>query len=109
MGRSIESSGTVPPLDADDGSSTSDHRIGFLTSRIARKEAFEWITYSYRLCTDKARKDFGTWVVMQDWIDVLEGSGPDAKGISGLDRCGYGYFLPIKNHSEEVHSATMAQ
>ena len=79
MGRSIESSGTAPPLDSDDGSSTSDHRMAYFISKIARKEAFEWITYSYRLCTDEAKRDFGSWIVMQDWAEVLSAVGPDAK------------------------------
>ena len=53
--------------------------MAYFKSLVPRKEAFEWITYSYRLCTEEARKDFGSWVVTQDWSDVLLAEGPDAK------------------------------
>ena len=79
MGLSIKSTGTVPPLDADEGHTASDHRVAFFRSDLPRREAFEWITYSYRLCTEEAKKDFGTWVVMQDWSEVLAAEGSDAK------------------------------
>ena len=77
MGRSIETSGTVPPLEAEN--SASDHRIAYFTAKVARREAFEWVTYTYRLCTEEAKKDFGTWVVTQDWSEVLAAEGSDAK------------------------------
>ena len=65
MGRSTIASGTVPPLETDN--SVSDHRIAYATFRVRRQEAFEWITYSYRVCTEEAKKDFGRWIVQQHW------------------------------------------
>lgn len=77
LGRSMESCGTVPPLETDH--SLSDHRIAYFVAALPRREAFEWITYSYRLCTEEAKKDFGSWLVMQDWSGGLAADSPDDK------------------------------
>ena len=77
MGRSLGSSGTVPPLETDN--STSDHRIVYASFSLPRHQTFEWVTYSYRLLTEEAKQDFGRWIVQQHWEEVLAAAGPDSK------------------------------
>ena len=64
MSRSVVESGTVPPLETEH--SVSDHKIAYVTFKLKRQEPFEWVNYSYRLCTQEAREDFGRWIVQQD-------------------------------------------
>ena len=77
MRRSVVSSGTVPPLKTEH--STSNHRIVHVTYELWRQETFEWLSYSYRSCTEEARDDFGRWIVQQRWDEVLNAVGSDNK------------------------------
>ena len=80
MSRSVQTSGTVPPLEAE--SSESDHRVSYASFDLPRREAFEWITYSYRHYTEEACRDFGSWIVAHDWSDVWGAVGSDAKALA---------------------------
>ena len=75
----VEAFGTLEPLETDDGSKKSDHRIAYLEADLARSAGFEWITYSYRFYNEAAVKLFGEWVVGQDWAAVVAGASSDEK------------------------------
>ena len=96
MSRSVTASGTVPPLDA--GQSLSDHRIAHATFQLQRRQSYEWITYSYRVCTEEARKDFGSWLVTQDWSEVLmtQGASEKAKVYQELIDAAMDTFFPVR-------------
>ena len=96
MGRSLESSGTVPPLDS--GQTVSDHRVMYAVFQIQRKQPYEWITYSYRVCSEEARKDFGTWVMTQDWAEVLltKGATAKARAYQDLIDAAMDTFFPLR-------------
>lgn len=49
---------------------------------LPRREAYEWITYSYRHQTEEASKEFGSWLVLNDWTEVLEAEGSEAKAAA---------------------------
>ena len=57
MSRSVFESGTVPPLETDH--SVRDHKVAYVTVKMQRQESFEWVNYSYRLCTMDVKEDFG--------------------------------------------------
>ena len=77
MGRAVSEAGTVPPLESE--STKSDHLISYVSIDLPRREAYEWVTYSYRHCTDEAKGDFAEWIIMNDWSDVYLAEGADAK------------------------------
>ena len=56
-----------------------------MTTTLPRRETFEWVTYSYRRCTEEAKKDFAGWLVSQDWMDVVLAEGSDAKAKAYQD------------------------
>ena len=84
MSRSVEEAGTVPPLDAGGGldAAKSDHRIVYATTKLQRREEFEWLTYSYRHFTDEAQAEFGSWIVMHDWTEVVLAEGSNNKAAA---------------------------
>ena len=67
MGRSVTESGTLAPLETDDGQARSDHRVVFCKIQLARKESFVWQTYTYRHYCEEAVKQFKEWIVLHDW------------------------------------------
>ena len=98
MGRSVATSGTVPPLDSGPQNTHSDYRIAYSTFRLQRQQTFEWITYSYRLCTDESRRDFGSWIMTQDWAEVLQAAGPNEKARAYQDHidAAMDAFFPVR-------------
>ena len=80
MARSVQTSGTLPPLEAE--SSESDHRIAHFTARLPRQESYEWVTYSYRHFTEEAQAEFGQWLVLEHWTEVFCAVGSDAKAAA---------------------------
>ena len=96
MGRAVDSAGTVPPLDS--GHTESDHKIVHVTVKLNRQQTFEWLTYTYRVCTEEAKKDFGSWVVTQEWTDVLLAEGANAKAQAYQDHidAAMATFFPLR-------------
>ena len=62
----VEAFGTLEPLENDDGTKKSDHRVSYMEADLPRMNAFEWITYSYHFYNDASVKKFGEWIVLQD-------------------------------------------
>ena len=54
----VSAAGTVPPLESDDSSKKSDHLIAFAEAQLERKEAYKWVTYSYRYYNKESEKLF---------------------------------------------------
>ena len=75
----VEAFGTLEPLETDDGSRKSDHRIGYFEAELERAAAFEWITYTYRFYNEDGVKLFGDWICSQDWSRVASASSSDEK------------------------------
>ena len=97
MTRGVTESGTVPPLETE-SDEKSDHRIAYVTTKLPRREEFEWVTYTYRHFTQEAEADFGSWVVMHDWSSVLQAVGSDNKAAafqSDLDLA-MDVFFPLR-------------
>ena len=102
MTSGMSASGTVPPLETapegDGPSSRSDHLVTYMTTKLPRREAFEWVTYTYRQYSDEARDAFGGWVVLHDWMEVITAEGSHEKAVayqatidSAMDR-----FFPLR-------------
>ena len=80
MGRSVTHSGTVPPLETEATvAAQSDHKVAYMTATLPRREAFEWITYTYRHFDDQAKAKFRDWLIMHDWSEVITVAGSNAK------------------------------
>ena len=60
-----------------------------------RRESFEWISYSYRVCTEEAKADFGRWIVQQDWNEVLTAVGSDQKADALQERSAARPLIPL--------------
>ena len=63
--------GTLNPLETDDSSRKSDHRIAYAELKLRRTAAFEWVSYSYRYFCPEAEKLFADWLVHHKWEAVL--------------------------------------
>ena len=74
--------GTVPPLETDDGSKKSDHKVAFASASIPHASPFKWLSYSYRYYNKDSSKKFGGWLARKDWRDVVT-----AKGAMPRPRC----------------------
>ena len=82
MSRSVVEAGTLEPLETEgegDNLRKSDHRVGFCKINLPRKQAFKWVTYSYRHFNDNSAAKFRDWIVMYDWAAVLQAPSSDAK------------------------------
>lgn len=84
LSRSVISSGTWAPLQAEKGEGEeeikrSDHRVAYCTMSIARKESFTWKTYTYRHYNQQAEDRFKTWIVGHDWAKVYAVDGSNNK------------------------------
>ena len=79
MSRAVHSSGTVPPLESQ---APSDHRVVHVTFDLPRREAFEWVSYSYSYFTEEAQAVFGRWIVMHQWMEVITEQGSNAKAAA---------------------------
>ena len=102
MSRSITDYGTLSPLETEaaDGEEAlrSDHKIVYMRSALKRTQTFEWLTYSYRDYDDEAVREFGRWVVLHDWIDVITAEGSDRKAdvYQGQLDAAMDRFFPIR-------------
>ena len=69
------------PLEADsaDEGAPSDHRTSFVTAALPKVQAFTWLKYSYRYYSEEAVAQFRSWIVMEDWSDVLGAEGSNCK------------------------------
>ena len=56
-----------------------------MTVRLQRQQSFEWITYTYRVCTEEAKRDFGSWFMTQNWAEVLMAEGSNNKAEAYQD------------------------
>ena len=75
----VVEAGTLNPLETDDSSRKSDHRIAYAQLKLRRSSAFEWISYSYRYFSPEAEKLFGDWIVHHKWEGVLAASTSNEK------------------------------
>ena len=79
MSRSVVESGTLSPLESEDGVKQSDHKIAFCKLEIAKLKTFSWQTYTYRHYSEDSVERFKEWVVLHDWREVLEETGSNNK------------------------------
>ena len=80
FGRSIEASGTVPPLRPYEGEGApSDHRVAYVRATLPRIRSFEWTTYQYRYFNEDSVKKFGQWLAGFDWYRITELEGSNKK------------------------------
>ena len=98
VSRSVESAGTLEPLETDDGSRQSDHRVAYCRAGLARLRTFVWQTYSYRQFNEDSVKKFKEWVVFHEWKSVHKAEGSDAKTKAYQDTIGWALetFFPLK-------------
>ena len=78
FGRSIVSSGTLPPLESEDSTRPSDHLIAYGTAVFQREKA-ETISYVYRPFTSVGANRFVESLRNHDWAAVLEADTVDRK------------------------------
>ena len=69
FGRSIVESGTLPPLETEDGH-LSDHRVAWARAELKKIQS-GLVTYSYRDFTDKGAEKFQAALAELEWDDVL--------------------------------------
>ena len=55
--------GTVPPLESDDSSKKSNHKVAFMSASLERAAPVVWLTYQYRYYNADSAKKFGDWLV----------------------------------------------
>ena len=68
--------GVLPPLETEGISiSYSDHSIQYMCSRVPKREAVQWETYSYRPYNDNAAEAFVRDLAEVDWQVVYEQKG----------------------------------
>ena len=92
----LERRSVLPPLESDDSSKASDHRIALLEAGIPRKEAYELLRYTYQLYTEERAEEFGKLILGHDWGEVLEVEGSNGKAMAyqrHLD-CAMDTFFP---------------
>ena len=77
FGRSITESGTLAPLETEDGSA-SDHRTAYCKVALARTAAFTWQSFSYRHYNEQSVKEFKQWVTLHNWQEVYNAEGSNA-------------------------------
>ena len=75
--RSISESGTLPPLETEDGRA-SDHKIAWARAEFAPQDR-KLITYSYRAYTEAGADAFVESISGQDWITVFDADSTDDK------------------------------
>ena len=75
--RSVVESGTLPPLESEDGR-LSDHRITYTKAEF-RKPKVPTIAYSYRHYTEEGASKFEELISKQSWTDVFSAVGSSAK------------------------------
>ena len=98
LSRSIDESGTLDPLENEDGTKRSNHRIAYCRMQLARMKTFKWHKFTYRHFNSESVKAFREWVVFHEWKEVLEAVGSNKKAdayqrtiCAALDR-----FFPWK-------------
>ena len=98
VSRSVNSAGTLEPLETDDGSRHSDHRVAYCRAELARLRTFVWQTYSYRHFNEESVKKFKEWVVFHEWKSVHEAEGSNAKTKAYQDTICWALetFFPLK-------------
>ena len=81
MYRSVVSSGTIPPLEAEPGNQRqrSDNLIIHMTAQLPKIQSTEYVTYRYRHFTEEAQEEFGLWLIMHDWGEVAQANGSNLK------------------------------
>ena len=72
--RSVVESGTTDPLETDDGSRQSNHKVAYMEAEF-RKDKPKVVTYSYRKYTDEGAAKFMDLVARANWSEVY--SAPD--------------------------------
>ena len=77
FGRSIKESGTLPPLETEDGR-TSDHRIAYAVAAFDSPPD-ETITYTHRPYTERGAAIFLERLERESWEDVLAAPDVNAK------------------------------
>ena len=77
FGRSIEQSGTLPPLDDGQGR-VSDHMMAFFKASI-RKQRTKRVSYTYRHYTDEGATKFLEWISHHDFADIM---ASDSLGVN---------------------------
>ena len=70
FGRSIVESGTLEPLETEDGNARSDHRIAWASANFLYEKEKK-IKYSYRRYTDKGGAKFTSALSGQSWESVF--------------------------------------
>ena len=70
FGRAVKESGTLPPLETDNGVKTSDHRTVYLGADLPGKSRGKKIKYTYRYFDKSLADDFKARIVHQDWSAV---------------------------------------
>ena len=98
MTRSITNSGTLNPLETEDGSKKSDHRVAYFRAALGKLKTFTWQKFTYRYYNEASEKAFKSWVVMHDWREVLEavGSNNKANAYQKTITEALGRFFPLK-------------
>ena len=76
----VTSKGILNPLQTDmDLVRESDHKVCYLTAKLAKKAKYRWLKYSYRYKNPDSCKQFGEWLVSKDWSAVVQANGSNKK------------------------------
>ena len=78
--RSLVESGTLPPLETDDGRS-SDHRIAYAKAVFTRPKE-PTVTYTYRHYTEEGAERFRELIGQQSWDPVFNAIAPSGKVVA---------------------------
>ena len=81
FGRAEKESGTVEPLEAEEGAAgtVSDHRVAFVRAELPRLRSFEWTSHQYRFYNQESVDKFGSWLAGFDWAPLVQMSSSNEK------------------------------
>ena len=79
--RSVVESGTTDPLETDDGSRKSDHRVAYMEAEF-HKGMPKKVSYTYRQYTKDGAADFMRLVSNTDWSKVYNGTDTTRKAAA---------------------------
>ena len=101
MSRKITESGTLSPLETEEESIRSDHRVAYCRMTVPRHEKYVWERYTYRHYTQDAEEAFKRWIVMYPWTELVGDSNDMAEAYQKTITTAIETFFPLRTTSKK--------
>ena len=86
--------GTVLPLETNNSTKKSNHKVAFTSSSIQRASPYVWLDYSYRYYNEESAVAFGQWLAGEGWGELYLAQGSNGKAsvyqskvTAALEKC----------------------